>query len=65
MIEEYHKLELLQKVCEQIIRDHSNQDYTSIDELFKNITSKELESFLSELVWQFNYCHQFTLFSLK
>ena len=49
-LEGYHKLELLQKVCEQIIRDHTNKDYTSIDELSKNTTSKELESFLSELV---------------
>ena len=44
-----HQLELIQKVCEQIIKDHNNQDWTSIDELFKNISTDQLESFLSEL----------------
>ncbi len=43
-----HKLELLQKVCEQIIQDHTQQDWTAVDELFKNTSTQQLESFLSE-----------------
>ncbi len=43
-----HQLELLQKVCEQIIQDHTKQDWTAIDELFKNTSTEQLESFLSE-----------------
>ena len=43
-----HQLELLQKVCEQIIEDHTKQDWTAIDELFKNTSNEQLESFLSE-----------------
>ena len=43
-----HKLELLQKVCEQIIEDHTKGDWTAIDELFKNTSTEQLESFLPE-----------------
>ena len=45
-----HDLELLQKVCEQIIEDHTNKDWTAIDELFKNTSNKQLESFLPEVL---------------
>ena len=43
-----HQLELLQKVCEQIIKDHTQQDWTAIDVLFEHTSTEELESFLSE-----------------
>ena len=45
-----HKLELLQKVCEQIIEDHTKGDWTAIDELFKNTSTEQLESFLPEVL---------------
>ena len=45
-----HDLELLKKVCEQVIEDHTNKDWTSIDELFKNTSTEQLESFLSEVL---------------
>ena len=43
-----HDLELLQKVCEQIIEDHTNKDWTAIDELFKNTSTQQLNGFLPE-----------------
>ena len=43
-----HPVLLLAKVADQIAKDHANDDYTAIDELFKRTPSKELESFLSE-----------------
>ena len=45
---EGHSTDLLRKVADQIAKDHADQDYTAIDELFKRTPSKELESFLSE-----------------
>ena len=45
---EGHPVDLLKKVADQIAKDHADQDYTAIDELFKRTPSKELESFLSE-----------------
>ena len=45
-----HDLELLKKVCEQIIEDHTNKDWTAIDELFKNTSTEQLQSFLSEVL---------------
>ena len=45
---EGHSTDLLKKVADQIAKDHADQDYTAIDELFKRTPSKELESFLSE-----------------
>ena len=44
----HHKLELLQKVCEQIIVDHTDHDWTAIDELFKNTSTQQLNGFLPE-----------------
>jgi len=43
-----HPVPLLAKLADQIAKDHANQDYTAIDELFKRTPSKELEAFLSE-----------------
>lgn len=45
---EGHSTDLLRKVADQIAKDHADQDYTAIDELFKRTPSKELEAFLSE-----------------
>ena len=45
---EGHPVNLLKRVADQIAKDHADQDYTAIDELFKRTPSKELESFLSE-----------------
>jgi len=45
---EGHSTDLLKRVADQIAKDHADQDYTAIDELFKRTPSKELESFLSE-----------------
>ena len=45
---EGHSVDLLKRVADQIAKDHADQDYTAIDELFKRTPSKELESFLSE-----------------
>ena len=45
-----HDLELLKKVCEQIIEDHTNKDWTAIDFLFKNTSTKQLQSFLSQVL---------------
>ena len=50
----HHKLELLQKVCEQIIEDHTNKDWSAIDELFKNTSTQQLKGFLSDLNKSFN-----------
>lgn len=45
---EGHSTDLLKRVADQIAKDHADQDYTAIDELFKRTPSRELESFLSE-----------------
>ena len=48
--EGYHSLALLKKVCDQIIEDHTiSKDWTAIDELFKDIPTKHLKGFLTEL----------------
>ena len=44
----YHPLPLLKKVVNRMVQDDLDKDYTSIDELFKNHTTADLESFLSE-----------------
>ena len=47
--EGYHSLPLLKKVCEKIIHDHSIiNDWTVIDELFKDHTTDDLEDFVSK-----------------
>ena len=45
---EGHSTDLLKRVADQMAKDHADQDYTAIDELFKRTPSRELESFLSE-----------------
>ena len=48
--EGYHDLEILKRVCDQIIKDHTiSKDWTAIDELFKDIPAKHLEGFLEEI----------------
>ena len=44
-----HDIELLKKVSAQIAQDVSNNDYTAIDDLLKNVSTAEMQGFLSEL----------------
>ena len=49
----FHDLDLLKKVVAQIIEDVvKRNDYTAIDELFRNISTEELRGFLSERVFE-------------
>ena len=46
----YHDLEILKRVSDQIIEDHTiSKDWSAIDELFKDIPTKNLVGFLPEL----------------
>ena len=44
-----HDLELLKQVSAQIAQDVSNNDYTAIDDLLKNVSEAEMRGFLSEM----------------
>ena len=44
-----HDSGLLKQVSAQIAQDVANNDYTAIDELLKNVTTSEMQGFLSEM----------------
>ena len=44
-----HDSGLLKQVSDQIAQDVANNDYTAIDELLKNVTTSEMQGFLSEM----------------
>ena len=44
-----HDIELLKKVSAQIAQDVANNDYTAIDDLLKNVSTAEMQGFLSEM----------------
>ena len=44
-----HDLGLLKQVSAQIAQDAVDNDYTAIDELLKNVTTSEMQGFLSEM----------------
>ena len=44
----YHPLPLIKKVVNQIVQDDLDKDYTSIDELFKDVSSEYLKAYLPE-----------------
>jgi hypothetical protein len=44
-----HDINLLKAVAKQMAEDAQNNDYTAIDDLLKNVSTEEIQGFLSEM----------------
>ena len=44
-----HDINLLKAVAKQMAEDAQNNDYTAIDDLLKNVSTEEMQGFLSEV----------------